>query len=314
MITLKTQNENFATAIGALASIAVLEEAIITPKPGLVDSCGTGAHTDMDLALLIRSASAIEPYWEAQALDGIMHGGFGSYDELFPKLRARGVEMESSMLNATGGVNTHKGIVFLLSLLLGAAGICLKEGDCSPAKICKRASDIVYPAMADELEQIKIRGADKKNERKLSNGEKIFLRHGVRGIRREAMDGFPSIVQSSLPAYENAIAGGAKGNDAALSALLELMSICEDTNIIHRAGFDFWRGEYKQKIYDAKKNFDPLEPLDYKVLLDLDKFLVERTASPGGAADLLVCTLFLSRSKINDNISMITRHVEKNEN
>ena len=310
---MKTQNENFATAIGALASISVIEEAIITPKPGLVDSCGAGAHMDMDLALLTRGAYALEPYWKAQALDGVTHGEFGSYDELLRKLRARGVEMESAMFDATGGVNTHKGVVFLLSLLLGAAGICLREKDRSPAEICKRASEIVYPAMADELERIKIKGTDKKNGRTLSNGGKIFLRHGVRGIRKEAMDGFPSIVHSSLPAYENAVAGGAKKNDAALAALLALMDTCEDTNIIHRAGFDFWRGEYKTKISEAKKNFDPLEPLNYKVLLDLDKFLVGRRASPGGAADLLICTLFLSRSKMIDNISMIAGHVEKNE-
>jgi triphosphoribosyl-dephospho-CoA synthetase len=309
---LKTQNENFATAIGALASIAVLEEAIVTPKPGLVDACGAGAHSDMDLALLIRGASAIEPYWWAQALDGLTHEKSGSYDGLFPKLRARGVEMELSMFMATGGVNTHKGIIFLLSLLSCAAGICLRESDCSPARICERASEIVYPAAADELDRIKNRG--KKNERKLSNGGKIFLRHGVGGIRKEAMEGFPSIVHFSLPAYEKAVAGGAAENDAALSALLALMGVCEDTNIIHRAGFGFWSGEYKEKTEEAKKRFDPLEPSDYKVLLDLDKFLVERAASPGGAADLLACTLFLSRSKIKGNISIIAQHAEETEN
>jgi len=35
---------------------ALLEEADLTPKPGLVDTRGSGAHADMDLEMLHRSA------------------------------------------------------------------------------------------------------------------------------------------------------------------------------------------------------------------------------------------------------------------
>jgi triphosphoribosyl-dephospho-CoA synthetase len=86
-------------------------------------------------------------------------------------------------------------------------------------------------------------------------------------------------------------------NDAALRALLTLMSTCEDTNVIHRAGIDFWRGEYLERTREALEAFNPLEP-DYGPLLELDGFLAGKRASPGGAADLLACTLFLYRSKI----------------
>jgi triphosphoribosyl-dephospho-CoA synthetase len=297
--TLKTQNENFATAIGALAAMATFIEIGATPKPGLVDSWSSGAHDDMDRALFMLSALALAPYWESQAADGIKCGESGDDEDLFPRLRARGLDMESAMLEATGGVNTHKGLIFALSLLVGATGACLSSWDLSPEKICEKSSQIISPFMAIEFENIEIRGADAKDSKKLSHGEKIFLEHGIGGVRREAMRGFPSLL-AGLAEYEDALARGAKGNDAAVSTLLVLMLKCEDTNVIHRAGFDFWSGEYLERTAEAKKNFNPLRP-DYKPLLDLDEFLVKNKASPGGAADLLACTLFLYRSKIPDN-------------
>ena len=48
-----------------LADVAVEvlhREADLTPKPGLVDRRGTGAHTDMNLCLLHRSAEALRPF------------------------------------------------------------------------------------------------------------------------------------------------------------------------------------------------------------------------------------------------------------
>ena len=40
---------------------ALLDEARLTPKPGLVDRRGQGAHTDLDLDLMCRSARALAP-------------------------------------------------------------------------------------------------------------------------------------------------------------------------------------------------------------------------------------------------------------
>jgi triphosphoribosyl-dephospho-CoA synthetase len=275
--------------------MATFIEITITPKPGLVDSCGAGAHSDMDWALFMLSASALAPYWPKQVLDGMSCSETDPYPKLFGKLRARGVEMELAMLEATGGVNTHKGLIFALSLLAGASGVCLNDSDCSPEKIRKKSSEIASPFMEEEFERMKIRRSASRG-RQLSHGEKIFLKHGIGGIRSEAMNGFPSLGQS-LEAYETALYEGARANDAAIYALLTLMTICEDTNVIHRAGIKFWRGEYLKRTREALKNFNPLEA-DYGPLFKLDEFLVRNGASPGGAADLLACTLFLYRSKI----------------
>jgi triphosphoribosyl-dephospho-CoA synthetase len=298
--TLKTQNENFATAIGALAAMASLVELATAPKPGLVDFQSHGAHGDMDWTLFALSASALAPYWQNQVMEGMKCRETSPYSDLYAKLKARGAEMEDAMFEATGGINTHKGLIFSLSLLAGASGVCLNEGDCSAKRICLRSAEIVSPHMAEEFEKIRVRGADKESGNSLSNGEKIFLRYGIGGIRKEAMNGFPSLLRG-LAVYEDAVADGARGNDAALSALLSIMLVCEDTNVINRAGVDFWRGEYMERVKDAKRKFDPFSPSNYEPLIDLDRFLVERSASPGGAADLLACTLFLYRSKMSDN-------------
>jgi triphosphoribosyl-dephospho-CoA synthetase len=230
-------------------------------------------------------------------MDGIVFSGGDSREELFARLKSRGAEMESAMFDATGGANTHKGTIFALSLLTGAAGVCLAEGELSPGNVRRISREIAYPAVNAEFKRLRRLPADGGTP--LSNGEKIFLEHGVGGVRKEAMEGFPS-VEIGLDAYGRARAAGAKGNDAALAALLCIMGVCEDTNVIHRAGFDFWRGEYMEKVAETAERFDPLEP-EYWPLFELDEFLVSKNASPGGAADLLGCTLFLYRSKMPDN-------------
>ena len=40
---------------------ALIDEARLAPKPGLVDRRGSGAHTDLDLDLMCRSALALGP-------------------------------------------------------------------------------------------------------------------------------------------------------------------------------------------------------------------------------------------------------------
>ena len=53
-----------AERIGRLACDALLREAALSPKPGLVDAENNGAHKDMEAALLLASAGVLEPYFE----------------------------------------------------------------------------------------------------------------------------------------------------------------------------------------------------------------------------------------------------------
>src|SRR6201998_4989854 len=81
-----------ALRLGRLACQALIAEADLTPKPGLVDRRGPGAHTELSLVLMRRSAFAIEPFIRLMA--------FQSMNEQ-PSARLRGT------LAATGRAAAH---------------------------------------------------------------------------------------------------------------------------------------------------------------------------------------------------------------
>ena len=84
-----------AIRLARLARQALIAEAELTPKPGLVDRRGAGAHTDLSLAIMERSALAIEPYLCEMAL---ISGGNYPSQRLRERLAAIGREAEHAML------------------------------------------------------------------------------------------------------------------------------------------------------------------------------------------------------------------------
>ena len=86
--------------LGAWAVAALLEEVRLTPKPALVDQRGSGAHHDLDLALMTRSAHALGPTFEALA--AVSSGAVVS-QALRERLGRLGRTGERTMLAATGG-------------------------------------------------------------------------------------------------------------------------------------------------------------------------------------------------------------------
>ena len=110
-----------------LAVRALLYEVTTTPKPGLVDRRNSGSHRDMDVFTFMDSAAALYPYFEVCARTG-RETAEQPAPETFAALRPLGREAEGEMLDATGGVNTHKGALYSFALLLSALGRSLTEG------------------------------------------------------------------------------------------------------------------------------------------------------------------------------------------
>ena len=275
-------------AIWKAASEAVIEEILTAPKPGLVDPLGPGCHTDMDWQTFIRSAQAIEPFWKYQAMTGL--SGTAPSDAL-KRLRYVGIEMEKKMLAATSGINTHKGLIFLLSLLLYGAGYSIySKMELTPGNIVSNASAPVKGLVSEELGPL----CKKTSSDKLSNCERLFLMHGITGARGEAEKGFPSVIEYGLPALERFYSTGASANSSHIAALLAIMAGSEDSNVIHRGGYDFWQNEYREMVKNTIKKFDPLSE-DFAPIGELEKKFMGSRISPGGAADLLCCTIFLHR-------------------
>jgi holo-ACP synthase/triphosphoribosyl-dephospho-CoA synthase len=112
-------------------------------------------------------------------------------------------------------------------------------------------------------------------------GERFYRDYGLRGIRGEVEDGFPSVTQAGLPALKQALARGCCVDMAGCEALLAMMAVCEDTALVHRVGYDGWQ---RIKLHSAQL-------LEQGVTRDtlerFDRELIAQNASPGGSADLL---------------------------
>src|SRR5271156_6250825 len=104
-----------ADHVADLAKAALLAELETWPKPGLVSHVDSGSHTDMDARTLRASVAAITPFFSHLTIAGAAESGMDG-------LRKIGLEAECAMLDATAGVNTHRGAIFGLGLLCAAAG------------------------------------------------------------------------------------------------------------------------------------------------------------------------------------------------
>ena len=110
--------------IGWRVRNALLGEVYATPKPGLVDRRDTGAHRDMNYETFLASTEAITPYMVRMFVEGMDATAAGQTPEaVFRAIRGIGLEAERAMYAATDGVNTHKGMIFTMGIVLAAAGI-----------------------------------------------------------------------------------------------------------------------------------------------------------------------------------------------
>ena len=267
------------------AAEASAEEVMTAPKPGLVDPLTPGCHTDMDWRLFIISCAAIAPFWEDQARTGIE----GTEPcRAMEKLRCVGLKAEKAMFDATKGINTHKGLIYIMSLLLYGAGRTIFLGEpMTSQKILFHASEPVMESAPAEFASIE----GKKTE-DLTNGEKLYLKYGVTGVRGDAYRGFPSISSGGLPELIKNLYAGVSKNDASISALLAIMELNEDSNVIHRGGYEYWKSEYRRIVRETRKKYIPASG-ERSAVTELEGKFKALRISPGGAADLLCCTLFV---------------------
>lgn len=271
--------------VAQIAAWSLLAEVNVTPKPGLVDRSNTGSHADMDLPLFERSAAALTSFWgECFALG--RETADCPPEETFRKLRPLGLEAEKRMLSATGGVNTHKGAIFLMGTLCGAVGRLWNGGHpfADPDSLLAECGRMTADAMEAEFSCMH----EKKG---CTAGERLYLKHGLRGARGEAADGFPSVRDTSLPALKAVLAAGCSEEHAAAATLLHLIALGTDTNMYHRGGEKgaVWGAEMARELIQNGRIPTPAE------IEELDRKFIERSLSPGGCADLLAVTLFLHR-------------------
>jgi triphosphoribosyl-dephospho-CoA synthase len=261
--------------LASLARQALIAEAELTPKPGLVDRRGAGAHSDLSLVIMRVSAVAIEPYLREMAF---VCAGARPSQRIREQIAAIGRDAERAMLRATGGTNSHKGAIWVLGLLISATAMQDDEHQTAP--------EIAATARAIACFE------DRAAPRLVSHGDVVSKRYGASGARGEALQGFPHVIDVGLPTLHLRRTSGATEHVARLDALLSIIARLDDTCLLYRGGTN--------ALFTAKKNALAVEKaggvgtqIGKQQLTLLDRQLLNLKVSPGGSADLLAATIFL---------------------
>jgi triphosphoribosyl-dephospho-CoA synthase len=273
---LPDQAGQLASQLAALACQSLLDEARLSPKPGLVDSRGSGAHSDLTLALLCRSAHALQPAFFAMARAAWQQA---PSPVLRQQLGSLGRAGEQAMLQASGGINTHRGAIWAIGLLV--AGAAMDASQPQAAAVCQRAAALA------QLPDCQLPTPPRK-------GELACQRYGVGGARGEAQQGFPHITRLALPTLQRSRERGDGEVNARLNALLAIMSQLDDTCLLSRGGMPgLMRVQAGAQSVLTAGGVATLP--GRRQLYQLEKDMLAQRLSPGGAADLLAATLLLDR-------------------
>jgi len=277
---------DIAQLTGDLAYHAMMLEAHLTPKAGLVDCVSSGAHRDMTIDTFVLSAEALRPYMKKFVSAGAESCHLEAFD-LLPCLRQVGLEAEVAMFNATDKVNTHKGMIFTLGLICGAVGwLCQRRGSFSALDIKAVIQECCAEIVKNDLAS--------QSGKETTAGEKIYREHGLTGVRGEAAMGYPTVFNYGLPVYLASIKRGWSEEQALSKTLLSLMAQNFDTNLINRGGMSglkFVQSEaHKLFIQSDRPDFD-----FESAVSEFDTELIKRNLSPGGSADLLAATWLLAQ-------------------
>jgi triphosphoribosyl-dephospho-CoA synthase len=264
--------------IGRAATLALHDELSLTPKPGLVTLTDRGSHDDMDAHTFMRSLFSLRHYFAQIAEAGLAGAEFDALERL-------GVAAEARMLAATGGINTHRGAIFMLGLLCAAAGAVLREQDEAPGP-------------ADLQRALRRRWGDAlaQRSRRTSTlpGGIAARRHGLRSASEEAALAFPVLFDVALPALGSALGRGLTPLQARLDALFHIMSVLEDSNLAHRGGLAGLR--FAQRTAQAFLDRGGVaRPGGLQEAHAIAGEFLERRLSPGGAADTLAAACWLTR-------------------
>lgn len=245
-----------------LAVQSIKAELDTTPKPGLVDKADNGAHSDMDYNLMLKSIYSLHPYFtELSCL---------AYNEdviNIDKIKTIGIEAEKQMLFTTNGVNTYKGALFSMGLVLYAASY-----------LCQQRDKVQEQQLQKTIKLLSTKFSQPDD----THGKKVVEKHNVKGALASAINGYPLLFDEWLPFFIK----HKNEEHSLIKLLLFIMTNLDDTNIYYRKGEEVV-AHVKQQAKEILDDFsiDRVEKLNRE--------FVKENISPGGAADMLSLTLFI---------------------
>ncbi len=240
---------------------AIYSELKVYPKFGLVSIQSNGIHSDMTYQTFIDSTNIITPYLK----EFILYGLNELDDPLI--LKQIGEKAEEAMFKETNSINTQKGLIFILGIFLPVISKSIKNnlGQKSIEKEIIKVSKTIIGNYYSNL--------TKKSS--TSHGDLIYLKYNIKGIRGEVLNGLKIIFD--VPSY--------KGSFANLEYLIYIMSLLDDTTIIHRTNLE--------TLNNVKKTMKHIVKIggytnNKELVNNLSDEYIKLNISPGGAADILV--------------------------
>ena len=267
--------------VGQYLTQAILLEVSTHPKPGLVTRLSNGAHKDMSIFTFMMSSAVLSKAFND--LQDIGQAHRGTLVELFCKLRSYGVGAEAELLRVTKGVNTQRGILFAGGIVSAVSGYAMNMG---------LSRDALLPLIKEMAAGLVARELKNLDHAAMTAGEKLYYKYGITGIRGEVENGFPSVVNYGLPALEDAFDKGATINDALVHALISLMTVVEDSNVIWRTDYDTLL-EVQRIAKNILSHGSVFTEKGRMAIAETERYFLQRRISPGGSADLLSVTITL---------------------
>ncbi|NLN82934.1 MAG: hypothetical protein GX138_01060 [Firmicutes bacterium] len=224
-----------------------------------------------------------------------------SAKDFFAMLRPIGVDAEAAMLEATQGVNTHKGAFFGLGLMISCAAALKNET--SVDNICFLSAQLAQGIAEEEsanlmhLNDHERLSLSEYNQQRLQRLLVFLAERGRKhdpstisaeamGARGLALQGYFYVRELALPFYNELLQQGSSQQEASLKTLLLLMAYLPDTNIIKRGGLAALK---KLQTRAA----EVLAEFSIAALEEFDEELIQQNLSPGGSADCLAFVYFL---------------------
>ena len=268
--------------VAKLATKALLYEVSISPKAGLVSRLSNGSHKDMNFFTFIDSALSLDNYF-SECYIYCKKNDFYS-PNFFKNLRDLGKKAEKEMYQATDGINTHKGTIFSMGIIISVLASYLKETDEIDLKVLSNKIKNMCSPLLNELE----------NTNDFSTyGEKAFKNYHLTGARGLALSGYKIVLLDGI----NKLKEFTKILDFETSCILLLfyyISILDDTNIVNRANFETLK-EIQilcKNLYEENSKSLSKEKIRNE-MSKLNDIFIEKNISAGGSADLLILTIFI---------------------
>lgn len=243
---------------------SIKTELDLEDKFGLVSPKSQGSHDDMNYVMMLRSAKALlfsftQMFWIG--FDGV------NLDQVYEQGKKQGIIAERAMYDVTNDVNTYKGLIFILGMMLLSCGYAMSH---------EQTIDQIF-------DNIKFMGRHVFREPVYNTfGEKAYREYNMGGAKAEAEQGYPIVRKC----YEQLLQGPLSP-EALHMALIDIIRSTDDTVLLKRAGS-------LEEYHRIKALISNITTYDEQVIRKVTEECIRGHISCGGAADILITAVFLT--------------------